>query len=209
MHPRTEQFFCILCLGSLILTFGCIGPTEKTYQYTLTPITDSPSATQKTKEILPGKILIMPVQLAALLQHPGILSRPDETTVHITHTHTWAVPLDRQLTTVLTQNLRHLLKSPNIFVYPGPKYAQFKYRVEVHMEDFSMTGKSFNTQATWTINDSKTQRVLKYSSFTDTREPTLADYQHQVKAGSKAVEEMSKQIAKAFIDLRPPLLKSD
>ncbi len=198
---RTLLLFLVLCCS--ICISACVGSTGRTHQYALVPI----DAAQHNKQAdaaaaISGMILVMPVELAALLQHPGILSRPDGSTVSIARTHTWAAPLDQQLTNVLSQNLAALLHSPNIAVYPGPRYAKYNYRIEVDIQDFSMTDNVFNTKANWTISNSQTQRVVKRASFELSTDLAIPDYPHQVTAGSHAVSSLSRQIADALVGLR-------
>ncbi|WP_028582449.1 PqiC family protein [Desulfogranum japonicum] len=205
---RTPILLLSLCC-SLFLG-GCVGSTTKMHQYALYPLDVNGQEKLPGKEpLVPAMILIMPVELAALLQHPGILSRPDGTTVTIARTHAWAAPLDQQLTTVLSQNLGALLHSPNIAVYPGPRYAKYDYRIEVNIQDFSMTNNTFNTLANWTISNSKTQRVVKRSSFALSTELAIPDYPHQVTAGSQAISTLSGQIADTLIGLQQSHTEDD
>ena len=75
-------------------------------------------------------IMIMLVCLPPQLQGRGIVMEQGAGGPQMLVGRFWAGPLDEQMGTKLAANLQTLLHSPNVALYPGPRYSRPLYQVE-------------------------------------------------------------------------------
>ena len=194
----------VILLFTLTLT-GCIGKGAPTHQFTLESLPGS------SRSALPaytgqGMILIGPVHLPQQLTGQGIVTRLEPTVVNTSATNFWAGPLDEQISTVLSRELAALLQTDKTAPYPGPRFGERAYQVELTVEQFSGTlnGK-FTCTLHWTLNDLRTRKIIERKSVTLSAPVSGSSYQDYAAAASRVLADLSStQLAPATADIARP-----
>nr|WP_320009810.1 PqiC family protein [uncultured Desulfobulbus sp.] len=188
--------------SALVLSLaGCLSSTPTATLYSLQRINQPPLAPggHGTQEM----ILVLPVRIAPHLQGRSLLYQQEDGEARAAASHLWSASLDKQLATQLTGQLQQLLATANVSLFPGPRYAQAGYLVELEVEEFSGDGSSFRTLATYTISDRKEKvlrlrKIYQHQSTIDT-----TGYTGYVHAASYALADLSKEVARSLAALAP------
>ncbi len=190
-----------ILLAALTLA-GCIGTSTPVSQYILAaPVlsgqSEYPAYTGRSM------ILVGPVQLPQQLAGQGIVTRPKSTVVNTSAVNFWAAPLDEQIGTVVSRHLAALLQTDKIAPYPGPRFGDKAYQVELVIEHFSGTlNDKFTCRLHWTLNDLRTRTIIRQESFSLTVPVAGNSYQGYTAAASECLAEFSTtQLAKAITNL--------
>lgn len=127
--------------------------------YVLEPIHPTITA---TSPITPKtSVGIGPLTLPAILDRNKIVTRQPNQVVQIAEFQHWAAPPQEILSETLARNLAIL--NPGLMVrnYPWTVYGQVDLQVIVDVKRFDTTpGQSANLEATWTIKNEKTNRII-------------------------------------------------
>jgi hypothetical protein len=188
-----------LLLCTLLLS-ACITSPPANTLYTLQPIPQERLGREFTG--FGEMILIMPVRLAPQLQGRGLVSQRSATESKAAVNHLWAGPLDQQIAENIARNLKILLGTDNIAVYPGPRYGTTRYQVEVEINEFSGLEQSFTTRAVYTLSDTAVKTILSRKTFEQTLPIDKPDYSGYVSIASQALSDLSKEIATALLAAR-------
>ena len=193
------RFFATIAALCLTLNLsGCIARPAPTTVYVLEPLPQTAAQSQKTH--LPGLVLVMPVRLPPQLRQKSIVV--EEADGHkVLVGHLWAGPLDEQIGANLTADLRQLLGSADVALYPGPRYSRARYQVETELTRFSGDDRNFTLQGVVTISDPGQRRILSRKSFTRTTAVAGRGYSAYVGAASEAVGALSREIAATLAEL--------
>ena len=197
--PMTYYRHLPVLLCALMLSACITGPTANIL-HTLQPIKQE----QLGREFagFSDMILIMPVRLAPQLQGRGLLSQRSSTDARVSAHHLWAGPLDQQIAENIAGNLKELLGTDNVAVYPGPRFGITHYQVEVEINAFSGNGQSFVTSAVYTLSDTAGKSIVQRKSFQQTRNIDKPDYSGYVSSASQAIGDLSKEVAAALVIAR-------
>jgi len=192
-----KQWPLLVCA---LLLSACLAPTATNTLYTLQPVRQQPlgGAFNDFKEI----ILLMPVQLAPHLQGRGLISQRSGGEARTSANHLWAGPLDQQIGQQIVSNLKDLLATDNIALYPGPRFGSVRYQLEVEMSEFSGNGRSFTTIAVCTVSDSVHKAIVSRKTFRQTRDIDNPDYSGYVTSASQALADLSKETAAVLLAAR-------
>ena len=189
-----------LLLACALLLSACLAPTATNTLYTLQPVRQQPLGEEFNdfKEI----ILLMPVQLAPHLQGRGVIRQRSDGEARTSANHLWAGPLDQQIGQQIVSNLKDLLATDNIALYPGPRFGSVRYQLEVEMNEFSGNGRSFTTIAVCTVSDSVHKAIVSRKTFRQTRDIDNPDYSGYVASASQALADLSKETAAVLLAAR-------
>jgi uncharacterized protein len=182
--------FCALALSACLT-----GPRPVTL-YTLQPL--QLNQQQEMPDLFADMIMVMPVRLAPQLRERGLLIQHSPQTSVALSNHLWAGSLDQQITGTLTANLKKLMATDNVVTYPGPRFSAPRYQVEVELNEFSGDGHLFTIRAVATISDVGMKTIVSRKSFRQTQVITKPDYAGHVDAASRAIADLSREIAVAF-----------
>ena len=199
-HPmKTYLRHSLLLLCALLLSACIAGPKANTL-YTLQPAKQDRMSQEFSgfKEM----ILVMPVRLAPQLQGRGLVSQRSATESKASLSHLWAGPLDQQIAENIVSNLKNILGTDNVAVYPGPRFGVIRYQVEVEISDFSGFEQSFTTRAVCTLSDAASKTMLSRKSFQQTLNIDKSDYSSYVEKASQAIGDLSKEVATALLAAR-------
>lgn len=182
--------FCALTLSACLT-----GPRPVTL-YTLHPL--QPHQQQEMSHSFVDMIMVMPVRLASQLHERGLLIQHSPMASVALSSHLWAGPLDQQVTNTITTNLKELMGTDNVAVYPGPRFSAPRYQVEVDLNEFRGDEQLFTVRAVVTISDIDMKTIVSRKSFRQTQTINKPDYTGYVDAASRGIAELSREIAMAL-----------
>ena len=192
--------FTVLLLACAVLLSACFAGAKPSTLHSLRPM-----AQERLGSDFAGwgeMILVMPVRLAPQLQERSLLLRNEtgETTASLNHR--WAGPLDQEIAETIAVNLKTLLGTDNVGVYPGPRYGLTRYQLEVEMSGFTSDRGIFTLQAVYTISDATAKTMLQRKSVHITQAIDKPDLSGYVEAASRSVDQLSRTMAEALIAVR-------
>jgi len=192
-----------LLLALVLSLAGCLSSTQTATLYSLQSINQPPivAEDQRVKEI----ILVLPVQVAPHLQGRSLLYQQRDGEARAAASHLWSASLDKQLAVHLTSQLQQLLATANVSLFPGPRYAQPAYQVELEVGEFSGDGKKFQTRATYTISDRRKQAICLRKIYQQKSSIDTPEYTGYVHAASRALADLSREIAQSLVELHTAL----
>ncbi len=198
MRPPTRinhrLFFRSFPVLVLFLFSGCIGNGPAVHEYTLYPAAQ-PIARQQDA-ILTGSIMLMPVVLPPANNTQEIILRSDLPSLTSSGTHLWAGSLQKQLTTVLAENIRRNKTVQTVLVYPGPRFAKPDMLVEVELTRFDGNMKTgFTCTALWAVSNRRQKKMLTYRKFSTVEPVASNDFTSYVTAASSSIAKLGEAIS--------------
>jgi uncharacterized lipoprotein YmbA len=194
-----------LCIFSFLIG-GCFGSSQIAKFYTL----NSLDGTEENPRGQTGKnglsVGLGPVLFPPYMDRTQIVTREGPNQVKINEFHRWAAPVDDHVRDVLRENLATLLPRDRVVLYPWKGETPLDYRVEIHFTQFIGTpGRDATLNARWRIMGPKGEKAL-LSRTSAIREPLEeSDYKSLMAAKSRALEDLSREIAQAIGKLSTPL----
>jgi uncharacterized protein len=196
---KPNPFISVMILGlSLLLLLGCASTSPPARFYTLNSISSSEAPFEKS--LTQGRTIgLGPIRFPDYLDHPGIVTRTGNNTLDIAEFDLWAGSLKEDFTRVLLQNLFTLLGNDKIVLYPYSSTLPTSLRVLLSVTRFDGTlGDKVYLDAGWIILEGpdKKEGISQMSRIV---EPVNGDdYRALTAAESRAVERLSRDIAKAL-----------
>jgi len=187
------RFLRLTALCALLLS-ACSTPATL---HTLQPIRQQPLGQDFAD--FSALILLMPVRLAPQLQGRSLVNGFPDGASRIAATHLWAGPLDEQIGQQMVNNLRDLLATDHIGLYPGPRFGNVRYQLEIEMNEFSGDDHTFTIVAVYTVSDSAARTILTRKTFRQTQDIDKADYSGYVASASQAIADLSRETAAALL----------
>ncbi len=190
MTKRTIQAPLLSLL--LIVILSACGTSPPVHLYILEPI-----AGEKAGHIGNGPtIAIAPITLPERLKHKGIYTHDERFRAHIAAFDHWAEPLERDIATVLAENLSILIAGSEIITYPWNAPAKVDFTLHLQIHGFALyPGERIVLMASWTIVDSTGHTSIRYGQ----KRYEVARQGNQVintvAAMSQAVEILARDIA--------------
>jgi uncharacterized lipoprotein YmbA len=184
-----------------ILVAGC-GKSPPTRFYLLNGL-PSPAQEAKTPAGEPCvSIGVGPVSVSDYLDRPQIVSRVTPNELKLAEFDHWAEPLSQMISRVLADHLTSLLCTKTVIVFPwkGSVNVDFQVEVGIIRLDGSL-GSNAVLDAQWMVfglKDAKKMLVSRKMSFTVSTGG--ADYRTLVSAQSRALSDLSREIAKTLKD---------
>jgi uncharacterized lipoprotein YmbA len=145
-----------------------------------------------------------PVEVAAYLDRPQIVTRISANELKLDEFHRWAEPLKDSITRVLVDNLSNLLKEePAAVLTSQGAMTVVDYQVVVEVIRFDgRIGDGVSLTAKWSIIDVKGKKRMLDRNFQFEERIRGAGYDGLVATQSLALENLSKQIASAIKEIR-------
>ena len=177
---------------------GCASSAPSRF-YVLSSLPGSNAESQVLKDESCIAIGVGPVELPAYLDRPQIVTRVSENELNLAEFDKWAEPLKDNFSRVLVENLSTLLCADAISIFPwkGPTPIDYQVEVTVIRMDGNVGGNA-SLVARWAIfrqNDRK-MMLTRQSSFS--RLLSSESYKALVSAQSRAIADLSREIAEAI-----------
>jgi len=204
--PRNVSFK--LLVGSLLLIWlaGCSASPAPLRYYRL-----QPTAVVGAEEMYPDLAIgVGPISLADMLKRNQLVTRVGENEYRISKIHYWAGLLEQDVAGVLVANLRRLLGTDQISLFPWGQYNSPRYRVVADIQELTGEfGGEFLLRANWGLVDAEA-KVQLHQGVSEFRRPLPADidYPSLVQVQSALLTELSRDIA-AQIRTRYQAVKND
>ena len=193
----------LVALGLCLFLGGCVNKPAPTTVYVLDPL--PVAATQTVPSLATtDMIMVLPVRLPPLLRQQSIVVDEGDGIPRALVGHFWAGPLAEQIGANLVANLQTLLNSPNVTLYPGPRYATPRLQVETEIIRFGGDLQHFTLRAITTISDTQKRRILSRKTFDKTAELRAANYPAYAKAASETLAALAAELAATLTTLIPP-----
>lgn len=185
----------------LILLAGCAA-TEPSRFYTLMPMAgiDKEGLTEMSAQGI--SLGIGPIGLPDYLDRPQIVTSSTRNKINISEFNRWAGSLGDDLSRVFSENLSNLLSTDRIFLYPWRGGVPIDYQIEVEIIQFDgEIGGNVSLIARWTIFGGRDRKVLLIKKSSYTESTGESGYEAMVEAESRALGNLSREIATAIKDV--------
>jgi uncharacterized lipoprotein YmbA len=199
---RIMQIACVTMVVGVMTLTACGGRTPPAKFYTLQPVEQT--STGKTLP-LDVTLAVGPVAIPAALDRAEIVTRDAGNEVNFSEYHRWAGPLEEDIASVMAQNIATQLETERVTPFTRENiFFQPTHRVVININRYdSQLAQEFLIDATWSIKDLKSRKLLLVRNST-IREPLAsAEYEELVAAQSKVLAALSQEIAAALIEVVP------
>ena len=202
MMEKSRKFriaFLTIFVGVMMLS-AC-GRTPPAKFYTLQPVERAALGNSISRDVA---LAVGPVAIPAAMDRAEIVTHEADNAVSFSEFHRWAGPLQASIASVLAQNIGSLLETERITPFTKENIFQASHRVVININRYeSRLSKEFLLNATWSIKDLEGRKPLLIRNSI-IREPlTSANYEELVAAQSKALAELSQQIAAGIVEVVP------
>jgi hypothetical protein len=192
----------ILCIFLLILT-GCAS-TKPSKFFVLSSLSTSDKAQQVASSGNGVSIGVGPLKLPDHLNRPQIVTRTSQNELKITQFNRWAGSLREDFSLVLAENLSILLSTDRVVVIPWRRSIQIDYQVAVDVVRFDgALGENVLLKANWTIFGEGGKKAILMRASNIKEETDGRGYDEYVAAQSRALAELSQEIAYAIKSIKP------
>jgi uncharacterized lipoprotein YmbA len=199
--------FCTMSAIAVALA-GC-GPIlapqpDPSKFYLLTPTTDTAAASAAAQSVGGDfAIGLGPINLPPYLDRPEVVARAAPNRLEISKTERWGESLQNGFTSVMARDLAAQMGTQQIVIFPWYGTTHVDLQVQIDVYRFETDGQG-NAQlsAKWTILDS-TGKSIRYTAESNLTQPSKpGDATDAAAALSRAVGDLSGQIANMIHQLR-------
>jgi len=186
----------ILAITAIFLG-GCRSQTPRFY--TLSPIQEDQVIAKRKSPLQNAVIGIGPIKLADYLDQSMLVSRTSDNQVVKAEYDRWVGSFKDDFINVLADNIGFLLSTDRIYLYPWRMSVPIDYQVVLDVVRCDgRLGDAAWLEARWSIFAGPEKKLLKISR-SSIREPVRgADYAAVVAAQSRALANLSQEIAEAI-----------
>ena len=195
IHLPGPKSICMIAVVLLAIT-GCISaPTPPPTFYQL----EQPANTQLSG-IERGMVIgVGPVQIAAYLDRPHVVTRVTDHKLNLSEFNRWAEPLKDGISRVIAVNLSNMLETTRVYLIPRRRNdIPLEYRVEIAIPRFDgHIGGDVQLVARWTLYRGDEKALLTKVSII--REASGGDgYDKLISAQNRTLQRLSREIADAI-----------
>jgi uncharacterized lipoprotein YmbA len=184
---------------SLLVQTGC-GTSKQSQYYLLSALGPTESAKQD-RDVFMG---IGPIEFPEYLDRPQIVTRGSRNRLYLGEFDRWAEPLEQNFNRVLVENLGVLLSTDEVVPYPWKRSARIDYQIIVTVNRFDATQQGDTLlHVRWSVRDGDGRTIVPTRTSRIAEPAGSTDYEAIVKAGSRALEQLSRQIAEALQGIEP------
>ena len=193
MGNRTDWRCAITVLLAVWLA-GCAGQTPRSNFYMLTA--DATSRTGLTGNCSAQAISVGPVSWPRYLDQPRIVTRVGTNRLDESEYNRWGGSLEDGFVRTLIKNLSNLLNSELVVNYRRSEHFSPVYRVEITVNQFDgQLGKDVILDVKWSILAEASRKLEVVRTSFIRKDISGPDYAALVNASSRAVAQLSEEIA--------------
>lgn len=184
-----------------LVTSGCLRATAPPNYYTLEALA-APAVVAATTE--PLRLGVVLKGFPEALERLQIVTR-DGNRIGLSEQHRWAAPLRQEFERLLTANLGNQLGGERVAAAPWPSYFQptRRLQLEVLRFDGALCG-AVELQAHWVLTDATGKVAQLQRTSTQRVQAECAGYPDYVAAQSRALAQLSAEIALVVNNLSAP-----
>jgi len=193
MYQLHNRFIIWIIAAVLLVGVGCTTTPPPTF-YQL----DEPANTMLSGLMRGVAIGVGPINMAAYLDRPQIVTRATDHKLNLSEFNRWAEPLKESVTRVIAVNLSNLLETTRIYrITRRNKAIPLDFRVELDIVRFDgKLGGDTLLVARWSLYGSDENALLTKVSII--REPSGGEgYDKLIAAQNRALQALSREIADA------------
>jgi hypothetical protein len=198
---KTLQWLLILI--AVLLIAGCLGRSSPKVTYFSLLTMEQLGETEAVASLPEVKLGVGPVVIPDSLKRSQIATRQHGNQHEFAEFNRWAGVLEKDITSVLGDNLGQLLGIEKVGFFPWLYHFKPTYRVMVDVIRFdgSIDGEAF-LSARWAVSDAEGKDFLA-GKKSDYRQPLEdASYAALIKAESQLLAALSKEIAAEIVALK-------
>jgi hypothetical protein len=198
---RILQIACVTMVVGVMMLTACGGRTPPAKFYTLQPVEQSSTGKSLPLDVA---LAVGPVAIPAALDRAEIVTRDAGNAISFSQYHRWAGPLEESIASVMAQNIANLLDTERVTPFTRENIFQPTHRVVININRYdSQLAKEFLIDATWSIKDLKSKKLLLVRNSTIRESLASAEYEELVAAQSKVLAALSQEIAAGLIEVVP------
>jgi uncharacterized lipoprotein YmbA len=194
---RSARARVALLLACAALAVGCgrfFAPRPDPSRFYVLTATDAVDVSR-----VRGSFGVGPISLPDYLKKSTIVTRTAPNEITPSGIDRWGEPLDRAVPRVLQENLRRLLGTDAVVVFPWYASAQPDLQVAIDLLRFEREEDGrVELVARWEIRPTATGKIVRSGETRTTRQPTGEGMSGSVAAQSQALGELSSDIANAL-----------
>ena len=191
--------YLTIVVGVMILT-AC-GRTPPAKFYSLQPVELSSPGGSLPQNV---SLAVGPVAIPVDIDRAEIVTRDAGNQVSFSEFHRWAGPLQQSIAAVMAQNIGTLLNTERVTPFTRENIFPPTHRVVVNINRYdSQPSKEFLLNATWSIKELKGSKLLLVRNSIIRESLASFTYEELVAAQSMALAALSKEVAKAILELVP------
>ncbi len=202
MKNPLSHVLSLLIVGALLLTLiACAKSPQARFYMLSNPDSEPPEVTAS-----PGNrclcVGIGPISIAPYIDRPQIATRSSANQITLAEFDRWSETLKDSVTRMLAQNISHAVCTKAVLVFPWRGGTEIDYRIELHLARLDgVLGGNASIEASWTVysGDGKKMVYSRTSRFTEATKGK--DYHALVVAQSRALHNLSTEIADAVKNL--------
>lgn len=195
LHP-------LMVLAGLLLVTGCGASSPSVTYYLLSPM-DYQTASDRQSAVGTLVLGLGPIRLPAYLDRLQMVSRTGANRLKVDDFHRWAAPLPGEISRILAGDLEKLTGIQRYKIYPWAVQQRPDLAVELEIQAFEgQSDGSVTLNGFMVIYDLRHGEPKSRSrTFRITQEAVAGDYAAMVAAQSRALGELSRQIAGDILEL--------
>jgi len=198
---RILQIACVTMVVGVMMLTACGGRTPPAKFYTLQPVEQSSTGKSLPLDVA---LAVGPVAIPAALDRAEIVTRDAGNAISFSQYHRWAGPLEESIASVMAQNIANLLDTERVTPFTRENIFQPTHRVVININRYdSQLAKEFLIDATWSIKDLKSKKLLLLRNSTIRESLASAEYEELVAAQSKVLAALGQEIAAGLIEVVP------
>ena len=199
---RIMQIACVTMVVGVMMLTACGGRTPPAKFYTLQPVEQSSTGKSLPLDVA---LAVGPVAIPAALDRAEIVTRDAGNAISFSQYHRWAGPLEEDIASVMAQNIATQLETERVTPFTRENiFFQPTHRVVININRYdSQLAQEFLIDATWSIKDLKSRKLLLVRNSTIREALASAEYEELVAAQSKVLAALSQEIAAALIEVVP------
>lgn len=201
MHPNNYRLTTAVLLTFALAFSSCLGGpsgTPATRFFVLNSLYSEENMNRpKPLAVLKGILIgVGPIRLSQVLDRPQIILRTTHNEIRVADLERWAMPLNENITNVLTDNLSALLSTESILKFPWKASIPLDYQIVMDITRFDgLPGGNVDLRARWGILGENGKKVLSKGQSVLT-EPIGGDtIAEMVSAQSRLMAKLSREIA--------------
>ena len=199
---RILQIACVTMVVGVMMLTACGGRTPPAKFYTLQPVEQSSTGKSLPLDVA---LAVGPVAIPAALDRAEIVTRDAGNAISFSQYHRWAGPLEEDIASVIAQNIATQLETERVTPFTRENiFFQPTHRVVININRYdSQLSHEFLIDATWSIKDLKSRKLLLVRNSTIREALASAEYEELVAAQSKVLAALSQEITAALIEVVP------